>query len=298
MSAPSPARRAGVPGVAGLAPIACLAGTLVATLAFTPTAAAQQLELPRPSPAARLMRQVGLTDISIEYSSPAVRKRRIWGGLVPYDKPWRTGANASTKVTFSKDVSIGGRTVPAGSYALLTIPATKAWTVILNKNTDLAGNMERYKPEEDVVRVTAVPRPVAHREFLSFEFSAVTEDAASLDLEWEKLQVSLPIKTFTAQQARQNIDRTLGSLWRVYANAARYMKDQKEYDAALKHIDQSLAMKEDWFNLWTKAEILAARGDKKEALALAQKADELGSKNPQGFIFAAEVKKALAEWKR
>ena len=68
------------------------------------------------------MRQVGLTDISVDYSSPAVRKRRIWGALVPYDKPWRTGANASTKVTFSKDVSIGGKTVPAGSYALLTIP--------------------------------------------------------------------------------------------------------------------------------------------------------------------------------
>ena len=181
--------------------------------------------------------------------------------LVPYDKPWRTGANASTKVTFSKDVSIGGKTVPAGSYALLTIPAAKAWTVILNKNTDLGGNMDRYRPEDDVVRVTAVPRPVAHREFLSFDFSGVTEDAASLDLEWEKLRVSLPIKTFTAQQARQNIDRTLGSLWRVYANAARYMKDQKDYDAALKHIDQSLAMKEDWFNLWTKAEILAAKGE-------------------------------------
>lgn len=270
-------------------------------LALPPTAAAQQLELPRPSPSARLMRQVGLTDISVDYSSPAVRKRRIWGGLVPYDKPWRTGANASTRLTFSKDVSIGGKTVPAGSYALVTIPGAKAWTVILSKNTDLGGNMDRYKPEDDVVRVTSVARPVAHREYLSFDFSGVTEDAASLDLEWEKLRVSLPIKTFTTQQARQNIDRTLGSLWRVYANAARYMKDQKDYDAALKHIDQSLAMKEDWFNLWTKAEILAAKGgtsDGKEALALAQKAWELGSKNPQGFIFAADVKKALAEWKR
>ena len=267
-------------------------------LALPPTAAAQQLELPRPSPTARLMRQVGLTDISVEYSSPAVRKRRIWGGLVPYDRPWRTGANASTRVTFSKDVSIGGKTVPAGSYALVTIPGVKAWTVILNKATDLGGSMDRYRPEDDVVRVTAVARTVPHREYLSFEFSGVTEDAASLDLEWEKLRVSLPIKTFTAQQARQNIDRTLGSLWRVYASAARYMKDQKDYDAALKHIDQSLAMKEDWFNLWTKAEILAAKGDKKAALALAQKAEELGSKNPQGFIFAADVKRALAEWKR
>ena len=71
--------------------------------------------------------------------------------------------------------------------------------------------------------------------------------------------------------------------------------DQKDYDAALKHVDQSLAMKEDWFNLWTKAEILAAKGDRKEALALAQKADQLGGKNPQGFFFAADVKKALAE---
>jgi hypothetical protein len=280
---------------------AAFAVGLVAPVLWPPTAAAQQLDLPRPSPSARLMRQVGLTEINVEYSSPAVRKRRVWGALVPYDKPWRTGANASTKVTFSKDVSIGGKTVPAGSYALLTIPSAKTWTVILNRSTDLAGNMDRYRPEEDVVRVPAVPRPVAHREYLSFDFSGVTEDAASLDLEWEKLRVSLPIRTFTAQQARQNIDRTLGSVWRVYASAARYMKDQKDYDAALKHIDQSLAMKEDWFNLWTKAEILAARGEqseKKEALALAQRAWDLGSKNPQGFIFAADVKRALAEWKR
>jgi hypothetical protein len=279
--------------------IATLAGLVLAgALAAPGLAGAQQLELPRPSPGARVMRQIGLTEITVDYSSPAVRKRRIWGALVPYDKPWRTGANASTRVTFTKDVSVGGKTVPAGSYALLTIPGPKTWTVMLNRNTELAGNMDRYRPEEDVVRVTAVPRAIPHQEWLSFAFSGVTEDACVLDMDWEKLRISLPIKTFTAQQARQNIDRTLGGLWRVYANAARYMKDQKDYDAALKYIDQSLAMKEDWFNLWTKAEILAARGERKQALALAQKADELGSKNPQGFIYAADVKKALSEWKR
>ena len=275
--------------------VAALSGSLLLTAA---PAGAQQLDLPRPSPSAKIMRQVGLTDITVEYSSPAVKKRKIWGGLVPYDKLWRTGANASTKVTFSKDVTVGGQAVPAGTYSLLTIPAAKAWTVILNKDAGLGGNMDGYKQEQDVIRVSATPRAIAHQEYLNFAFGNLTDEAASLDLQWDKVQVSLPIKTLTAQQARQNIERTLGGLWRVYANAARYMKDQKEYDTALKYIDQSLAMKEDWFNTWSKAEILAAKGDRQQALALAQKADELGNKNPGGFFFAADVKKALTEWKR
>ncbi|HEY0714471.1 MAG TPA: DUF2911 domain-containing protein, partial [Polyangia bacterium] len=104
-----------------------------------PSAAAQQPaapaakppETPRPSPNAKVSQRVGFTDISVDYSSPGVKKRKVWGELVPLDKMWRTGANASTKVTFSKDVVIGDKPVPAGTYALLTIPGKKSWTLVL-----------------------------------------------------------------------------------------------------------------------------------------------------------------------
>jgi hypothetical protein len=150
----------------------------------------------RPSPAAKVTQRVGLTDITVEYSSPAVKKRKIWGALVPFDKIWRTGANASTKLTFSKDVTIDSKSVPAGTYSLLTIPTAKSWTLIINKATDIGGSVdEKYKQDQDVVRVTAKPKAGPLRERMTFIFSDTTDDATNLDLEWEKVRVTLPIKT-------------------------------------------------------------------------------------------------------
>ena len=151
---------------------------------------------PAASPAAKVTAQVGTTEVTVEYSSPGVKKRKIWGELVPYGKPWRTGANSSTKVTFSQDVEIGGKSVPAGTYSLLTIPTAKTWTIILNKNTGIGGNIdEKYKQEEDVARVTVTPTRIPARERLTFIISDAADDSATIDLEWEKLRVSIPIKT-------------------------------------------------------------------------------------------------------
>src|SRR5205807_609917 len=134
---------------------------LALPLAAASTARAQQVDLPRPSPAAKVMQTVGLTDVSVDYSSPAVNARTIWGGVVPYDKVWRTGANSVTKITFSKDVTFGGKPIAAGTYALMTIPSAKGpWTVIVNKDANQWGAFT-YNDKLDVLRVqaqaTAVP---------------------------------------------------------------------------------------------------------------------------------------------
>ena len=168
-----------------------IAGSML-VLGIAPTQA-QELKL-RPSPSAKVSQQVGTTMITVEYFSPAVKKRKIWGELVPEGKVWRTGANASSKITFSKDVTIGGKTVPAGSYSLLTIPTAKSWTVMVNKNTGIGANVDAYKQEEDVARLTVAPKSIPSRERFTFIFSDVTDDAATLDLEWEKVRVSIPIK--------------------------------------------------------------------------------------------------------
>jgi hypothetical protein len=169
-----------------------IAGSLF--LFGTASAQAPQELKPRPSPAAKVSQQVGNTMVDVDYSSPAVKKRKVWGDLVPEGKIWRTGANASTKITFSKDVVIGGKPVPAGTYALLTIPTAKSWTVILNKDTTIGGNMDKYKQDQDVARFTVAPKAIPARERLTFIFSDVTDDAATLDFEWEKVRVSIPIK--------------------------------------------------------------------------------------------------------
>jgi hypothetical protein len=151
---------------------------------------------PAASPAAKVMAVVGTTEVTVEYSSPGVKKRKIWGELVPTGKPWRTGANSSTKVTFSQDVEVGGKSVPAGTYSLLTIPTPKSWTIILNKNTGIGGNIEaKYKQEEDVARFTVTPTKFPARERLTFIISDASEEGANIDLEWEKVRVSIPIKT-------------------------------------------------------------------------------------------------------
>ncbi|HJZ83960.1 MAG TPA: DUF2911 domain-containing protein [Polyangia bacterium] len=264
-------------------------------LAASPALA--QLELPRPSPLGKVSQVVGMTEISVEYSSPAVRGRKIWGGLLPYDKLWRTGANAATKITFSKDATVAGKAVPAGTYAVFTIPSKNEWTVILNKNPNQGGT-DSYKQELDLMRFAVKPRACPHREHLTFLFSEFSENAATLDLEWEKLRVSIPIKVGTDVQALANIAAIEEGVWRQYNAAARYMLEQKkDYEAGLKLIEKSLAVKEDWLNVWTKASLLAAKGKYKEAYPLAERALALGQKAP-AFFFQDEVKKALDDWKK
>jgi len=261
-----------------------------------PRTAHAELELPRPSPFAKVSQDVGLTQITVDYSSPAVKGRKIWGALVPFDKMWRTGANRATKITFSKDVTFGDQPVPAG---MVNNAKSGEWTVILNKNSDQPGTATEYKQELDLVRFKVHAKPAPQRERLAFIFADFTDDKASLDLEWEKLRVSMPIKVKTAEQALANIAKETGNAWQIYSSSARYMlESKKDYDAGLKLVDQSLALKEEWFNTWIKAQLLAAKGDVKAAYPLAQRAYELGQKAGPGFFLEAEVKKALADWQR
>ncbi len=272
---------------------AVLSGLMAASAT---TVSAQQLELPAPSPAASVSQRVGLTDISVEYSSPAVKGRKIWGDLVPWDKPWRSGANAATKITFGRDVNFGGKNVPAGSYAIVSIPTQKGWTVALNKDTTIFGGGKAYDQKQDLVRVPATTAEIPARERMIFVFSNTTDDATSLDLEWEKLRVSVPIKVDTAAQAQTNIKKTLDNAWRNHAQAARYVAEKKDFDTALKYIDTSIGIQSTWYNNWIKADILAKKGNTAEARKFAQTAWDLGSKDPN-FFFKDQVQKALADWK-
>ena len=112
---------------------------LGASLALSVPASAQSLEMPALSPSAEVMQTVGVTEITVNYSSPGKRDRTVWGDLVSYGELWRTGANSATTFETSTDITVGGEAVPAGTYALFTIPGEETWTVILNKNADQGG---------------------------------------------------------------------------------------------------------------------------------------------------------------
>ena len=256
------------------------------------------LELPRPSPFAKVVQTVGLTDITVDYSSPGVKGRKIWGGVVPYDQMWRAGANQATKITFSRDVTVAGKPVPAGTYAFFVIPTKGAWTVILNKKADQPGTGRDYKQADDLLRVQVSPQAAPFRERLAYLVTNFTDDKASLDLEWEKLRLPIAVGLGTAAQSLANVNAAIDGTWRTYANAARFMLEtKKDADTGMKYVDQSLALKEDWYNVWIKAELQAAKGDYKDARVTGAHAYELGKKS-EGFFLEGEIKKTLEDWKK
>jgi hypothetical protein len=267
---------------------------LVALLALP--AAAVDL-YPKVSPPAKVSQTVGLTEITVAYSSPSVKGRKIWGELVPWNRLWRTGANASTQVTFTHDVSFGGTQVAAGTYTLATVPTPKGWTVILNKELELF-DTRPYNPQDDVARVQATVSAIPHRERLTFIFSNTTETETSLDMEWEKLRVSVPIKVDTERHTVARIQETVDEAWRKYIFTANYYSDtKKDYALALKFAEISLAYDSNWYNNWDVAQIHAAKGDFAAARKYAQTSLDLGSRSP-GFPAREReaILRALAEW--
>src|SRR5262249_46634671 len=148
------------------------------------------------------------------------------------DQLWRTGANAATKITFSKDVSIAGSAVPAGRYLVFPPPGERGGAGILKKKPTPSTQGDKQGQEQ--LRFKAKPKSIPHREHLLFVFGEFNDNAASLDLEWEKVRVTIPIKVDTDKQTAKNIDGIEDNVWRMYNAAARYELDQKkDYEAGL-----------------------------------------------------------------
>ena len=284
------------PGFAARA--ACTIALMAALALRLPALAQSAPDLPQPSPKGRVEQRVGVTDFAVDYSSPGVKNRAIWGGLVPYDHLWRTGANAATKLTASRDFTFAGTAVPAGTYSLFTIPGKGSWTVILNKNA-IATTAE-YNEQNDVARITVTPEASPQRERLVFLFSNTTDDSTRLDLEWAKLRVSIPIQVDTHAYALGNIQKAVDDAWRPHFASARWLLDNGgDLQVARGYIDTSIGIKSTWWNNWVKAQILAKQGHTADAVAAAEQAQILGKGDPvfEG-VFKEDVAKAIADWKK
>jgi hypothetical protein len=279
---------------------AALVGSLVGVAFAAPAAilaapAHADVVLPAPSPRAQVTQTVGITRISVDYSSPGVKGRKIFGTLLSFGKLWRTGADAATILELSTDATIAGQKVAAGRYAVFMIPDAREWTVILNSDTSLRGE-RGYEEAKDVARIKVKPAKSPKRERLTFLFVDTTDEATRLDMEWEDVRISLPIQVDTHTLAAATIDAHMQAGWRPLANAARYLLDRNNLDKALGAIDASIAIQETWFNVWIKARIHAAKGDYKGAFPLAEKAYDLGNKDSY-FFWKADVEAALKDWK-
>jgi hypothetical protein len=163
-------------------------------LALPATAQERANEEVRASPNAVVGQTIGMTDVLVTYGRPSVRDREIYGGLVPYDAVWRTGANEATTITFSDDVMIEGQPLAAGTYSLFTIPGEDEWTVIFNSVANQWGAYD-YDEASDVLRVSVEPEEADFSELMTFSFDEVEENEGELVLHWDETAVPLTIVT-------------------------------------------------------------------------------------------------------
>lgn len=253
--------------------------TLTAPSAIT--FAQEKIEFPDVSQRGTLKQRVGLTNIEIDYSRPNKNNREIFGGLVPFGKLWRTGADAPTKVKFSDTVKLGDKEVPAGEYALFTIPNTTEWIIVLSKDAKVQSAAD-YKQENDAARITAKPISLsAVVETFTIGLADVKGASATLHLDWDETRVPVQLATDDVEQVSSKLEAAAKGTTPLdprvaYQAASFYYDNNKDMSQAAKWIDQALAKNPDaYFMHFKKAQIQAKLGNKKEATASAQKTIEI-----------------------
>lgn len=275
---------------------------LAAAMVIFTNEARAQIEMPAPSPLGTVSQEVGLTNIAIEYSRPGVKGRVIFGDLVPYGKIWRTGANESTKITFSDEVTVGGSKLAAGTYALYTIPGKEEWTIILSNNTELWGN-NGYQDSDDAVRFTINAQTLPYKvETFTIQIGEVTNNSAEIALMWENTKAAFTVKSEVDSKVMADIDRYVNNIEKnnadLYFQAAfYYYENNKDLGQALTWVNKALdANDEAFWYAHLKAKILAEQENYKEAIAAAEKSKEMAkTANNEDYVRLND--KAIAEWK-
>jgi hypothetical protein len=288
---------------------AAVAGSLLASIAVaqqTPPAQAtpppqRAVRLPQVSQGASVKQTIGLNDVTITYSRPGVKGRKIWGGLVPYASVWRTGANAATTIHFTEDVLVEGQPVPAGTYSLHTIPGEKEWTLIFNKQADQWGSYS-YDPANDAVRVKVTPMPGSPQEWMQFRFEDPSINSARVVLAWENLQVPFTIKNATdtntkvVAMLRDSVAKAKPDEWQAYYRAGNYLVQNKVYmDDAAKWLDKAIAISPTPQTHYAKARYFDAAGKTKEAIAELDKA-LAAAKPDSNAALLEEIRNVKKNW--
>lgn len=291
---------------------------LLALTCAVPYASAQQppaIRLPRPSQKASVMQTLGVTDITITYSRPGVKGRKIWGDapgtmasrakgegtlddqnarmkgdpIVPWGHVWRAGANEATTFVVTDDVLVNGQKLAAGSYSLHTIPTKKEWTIVFNGTANQWGSFN-YDPAKDTLRVKAKPQWVReNQEWLQYSIPTVTPNSATVVIRWEKVAVPFTVEVPSVEAVwRAKVDAAIAANpndERIPLQVAGAYAGDDKWDAALKWAEQSIKVKATFRNLSAKANYLWAAGRKPEALAAADvaiakgKADKVDTTN-------------------
>ena len=260
-------------------PLVVLAAAVLAT-----SAAQAQITTPQPSPKATIMQRVGLTDVTITYSRPSAKGRAIFGAdnsLVPNGKRWRTGANATTSIKFSDDVTIEGVKVPAGEYGLYTVPRPTEWTVVLNKSLKQGADVDGFKDDQDVARFTIKPYKLATKvEIFTISFADLTPATATVDMLWEqtgaKFRITSDVDSKVQAQIDEKVVKNANPTQQDLATAAVYYYDNnKDLKQALAWMQKANATQPKFWNVNTEAKIRLKMKDYKGAITAAEQSKKL-----------------------
>ena len=241
-----------------------------------------QIKTPAPSPSQKIEQKVGLTDVTLEYSRPSMKDRTIFGGLVPYDKMWRTGANENSKITFSDDVEIGGKNLKAGTYAIFTKPGKETWEVYFYNDASNWGTPEKWDETKvaAMVKVPAIELPMSIESF-TMMFSNLTNNSAELGIMWAKVYVPVSLKINTDKAVMASIEKVMNgpSAGDYYSAAVYYLESGNDINKAKTWIDKAVSMRSDAFWYYRQQSLIYAKaGDTKGAIKAAQTSLELAKK--------------------
>jgi len=257
---------------------------------------AQDFRTPRPSPDATVTQHIGVTKISIDYSSPAVKDRKIWGDLVPFGQVWRTGANEATTITFTDAVSVNGNELAAGTYGIHSIPSANEWEIIFSKDTPIDGS-STFDPKKEVLRIKAKPEEHHFMERMTFLFTDVTDNSGNVNLLWEKLKVAFKVEVKTQELTLQKARDAFK--WNQLMAAATYSLEQNtNLEEGFKWIQASILISENYWNTRILAQYYSKMNKKSEAISTMEKAIELGGKMPNAPFDFDRMKQLLADWKK
>ncbi len=270
----------------------------LAILLITATAMMAQVEVPAPSPLSKIEQKVGLTDVTVEYSRPGAKNRRVFGKLVPFGEMWRTGANASTKVTFSEDVQVEGQRLEKGTYALYTIPGEEEWEVIFYKDVSHWGVPSEYDETQEAVRATVMSEEIPWTiETFVIDIGSLRDATAIMTLGWESTLVPIKIEFKTGSMVEEKIAKVLaGPTARDYYLSARYyFSNDKDLEQAKEWIEIANEKDAKFWQLRLESLIHAKLDDIDEAIRTAKAsmkmAEEAGNNN-----YVRMNKASIEEW--
>lgn len=239
--------------------------------------ATAQVKMPQPSPTQTIKQDFGLGTIELTYSRPGAKGRKVFGDLVPYNKLWRTGANAATKIVFSDKTELGGKTIDTGTYVLYTIPGQDTWEIILNKGISNWGT-DGYKDSLDICRFTVESQQVKNKtETFTMQFTDVKPESCVLQISWEKTVVNIPISTNIKARIKAQIEAALQTDKKPYWQAAQYYKEyENNLPKALEYCNKAAEQNSTAYWIWLyKAKLQYELYDKQGARTSAEKSLEL-----------------------